>query len=298
MDSARWDGIALRDDDIIISTPAKCGTTWTQMICALLIFQDPDLPAPLTELSPWVDVETRSVDKMHAQLDAQTHRRFIKSHSPLDCIPDDPRVTYICVGRDPRDVGVSWDNHWTNSDLDSILTLRFTEGATEDLEELMGDGPPVLPEDPVERFWLWVDNDDPSASSSLRETLHHLQTFWDRRADDNIVLLHYADLKTDLEGQMRALAARLHIDVPEDKWFTLVEASQFTNMKARADTLAPQVTDNFWKGTDDFFKSGTSGQWQAFFTEADEARYDARVDVLASPDLIEWVHKGSNRAVK
>jgi aryl sulfotransferase len=37
-DSSRWDGFSFRPGDIIISTPAKCGTTWTQMICALLIF--------------------------------------------------------------------------------------------------------------------------------------------------------------------------------------------------------------------------------------------------------------------
>jgi len=289
MDSARWDGVALRDDDIIISTPSKCGTTWTQMICALLVFQDPDLPEPLTELSPWVDVETRSVDKVHAQLAAQTHRRFMKTHSPFDCIPDDPRVTYICVGRDPRDVAVSWDNHWNNINLDSVLTLRLTEGSTEGLAELMGDGPPPPIEDPVERFWLWVDTDEP-VPSSLRDTMQHLQTFWDRRNDDNIVLLHYADLKADLEGQMHELAARLHIDVAEEKWPALVEAARFANMKAKADTLAPQVTDNFWKGTDDFFKSGTSGQWRSFFTDADQARYEKRLATLASPDLIEWVH--------
>src|SRR4051812_43076314 len=140
MDSARWEGIELRDDDIIISTPSKCGTTWTQMICALLIFQDPNLPAPLTELSPWVDVQTRAVDKVHAQLAAQTHRRFMKTHSPFDCILDDPRVTYICVGRDPRDVAVSWDNHFNNLDLGTVATLRMTEGSPDDLAELMGDG--------------------------------------------------------------------------------------------------------------------------------------------------------------
>ena len=43
-DSARWEGLELRPGDIIVATPAKSGTTWTQMICALLIFQDPDLP--------------------------------------------------------------------------------------------------------------------------------------------------------------------------------------------------------------------------------------------------------------
>src|SRR4051794_1116608 len=274
MDSARWEGIPLRDDDIIISTPSKCGTTWTQMICALLIFQTTDLPAPLTELSPWVDVETRSVDKVRAQLAAQTHRRFMKSHSPFDCIPDDPRVTYICVGRDPRDVAISWDNHFLNMNLEAILPLRLTEGNTEDLERLMAEGPPLdPPEDPIVRFWAWID-DDSSTPSSLRDTMHHLQTFWDRRADANVVLLHYADLTSDLEGQMRQLATRLHVDVPEEKWPVLVEAARFANMKAKSDTLAPQVTDKFWKGNGDFFKSGTSGQWQSFFTEADQARYD------------------------
>jgi len=149
---------------------------------------------------------------------------------------------------------------------------------------LMGDGPPAPPpEDPVERFWLWIDDDSIRTPSSLLDTLHHVQTFWDRRADDNIVLLHYADLKADLDGQMRQLAARLRIDVPEDKWPALVEAAQFANMKAKADTLAPQVTDRFWKGAGDFFKSGTSGQWRSFFTDADEARYAARAGSLHRP---------------
>src|SRR5207249_1477157 len=38
IDNTRWDGFAFREGDIIISTPAKCGTTWTQTICALSIF--------------------------------------------------------------------------------------------------------------------------------------------------------------------------------------------------------------------------------------------------------------------
>src|SRR5262249_61455134 len=52
--NARWDGFSFREGDIIVSTPPKCGTTWTQMICAMLIFQTPDLPLPLDLISPWL----------------------------------------------------------------------------------------------------------------------------------------------------------------------------------------------------------------------------------------------------
>ncbi len=51
-DSARWDGFVFRPGDIVISTPPKCGTTWMQMICALLIFQTPLFDRPLSEISP------------------------------------------------------------------------------------------------------------------------------------------------------------------------------------------------------------------------------------------------------
>src|SRR5439155_7139206 len=243
------------------------------------------------------DVQTRAVDKVHAQLAAQQHRRFIKSHSPFDCLPNDPRVTYICAGRDPRDVAISWDNHFNNLDFASVMTLRMNEGA-DDLSELMAQGPPPTPpDDPVERFWLWID-EDADTPSSLRDTMCHLQTFWDRRHDANVVLLHYADLKADLEGEMRRLADRLGIDVPDDAWPALVHAARFDQMKDRADVLAPQVTDKFWNESGNFFKSGTSGQWRSFFTDTDDARYPKRIASLASPDLIAWVHKGSNLAVK
>src|SRR5438067_8477057 len=74
-DSNRWDGFELRPGDIIISTPPKCGTTWTQMICALLILQEPELPLPLDTLSPWIDMVTRARTDVFADLEAQTHRR-------------------------------------------------------------------------------------------------------------------------------------------------------------------------------------------------------------------------------
>ena len=50
-DSTIWNDFQFRDDDIIISTYAKSGTTWMQQIIAQMLFgPDPDLE--VAEMSP------------------------------------------------------------------------------------------------------------------------------------------------------------------------------------------------------------------------------------------------------
>jgi hypothetical protein len=294
-DSERWARLTFRPDDIVISTPPKCGTTWMQMLSALLIFQDSELPRRLTELSPWLDVQTAPVDEVVAELDAQEHRRFIKTHTPLDGIPEDERVTYVCVGRDPRDVAVSWDHHFDNTTLAVAFGARAVAVGLDDVPELMPEGLFERPEEPVDRFWRWVDDDTPveASISSLASTLNHLTTFWKARHLPNVALFHYADLQRDLEGELRRLAAVLGIDVAEERLPALVEAATFERMRARAGELAPQVAiDGFWNETDRFFNVGASGQWQALLGPGQQARYDARVAQLAAPDLAAWAHGG------
>jgi hypothetical protein len=292
MDSARWDGFEFREDDIVISTPAKCGTTWTQMICALLIFQTPDLPAPLDRLSPWVDMLTEKIEDVRALLNAQEHRRFIKTHTPLDGLPFDDRVTYITVGRDPRDVGISWDHHVANMDLVAFINQRNDAVGLDDLNELMPEGPPPRPDDELERFWLWLDGE--GGLGGCVDTLHHLDTFWQRRDLPNIVMLHYDELKADLEGQMRALADRLGIAVPEDRWSSLVPAATFDSMKRDAVARAPQATNSIWLDTGRFFHTGRSGQWRDLLDDAGVRRYEERARALVEPGLYGWMHNGSS----
>ena len=62
MDSSRWDNFNVRDDDIFICTPAKAGTTWTQTICALLIFGWRDFDIKPADVSPWYDATFRSAE--------------------------------------------------------------------------------------------------------------------------------------------------------------------------------------------------------------------------------------------
>jgi hypothetical protein len=292
-DSSRWDGFELRAGDIIISTPPKCGTTWTQMICALLILQEPTLPLPLDLLSPWIDMVTRARKDVFADLEAQNHRRFIKTHTPLDGLPNDPNVTYICVGRDPRDAAMSMDRHIDNMDVAAFLAARARAAAIDGIELGPLPPPPPRPDGEWERFWRWVDDEAPPTQigSSLRRTVEHLQTFREARDDLDVVHLHYDDLQTDLEGQMRQLAERLGIEVAEDRWSDLVEAATFESMRSRADSTVPGGSREHWIDPTAFFSRGTSGQWREILDEADLARYAARVRSLAPDDLVDWLHR-------
>ena len=59
LDSTYWDGVTPRPDDIVIATPSKAGTTWTQTIVAHLLFADNQFPAPIQTMSVWIDAGHR-----------------------------------------------------------------------------------------------------------------------------------------------------------------------------------------------------------------------------------------------
>ena len=262
-DSTRWHDFPYRPGDIVVSTGHKSGTTWMQMICALLIFQDPELPAPLAELSPWLDQLVLPAGEVYARLAAQQQRRVIKTHTPLDGIPLDPRATYIVVGRDPLDVSVS---RYHVYDEDAARRPAVSE-----------------------RDWLlsWIDRDD-WEPDSLNRLMWHVGSAWAHREEPNVVLAHYADLSADLGSEMRRIADRLAIRVPDDRWPALVRAATFRQMRARADRLVPRGRDPL-KDSTTFFRAGRSGAGRELLTAGEYARYLERVADLAPPDLVAWL---------
>ncbi|WP_328650761.1 sulfotransferase domain-containing protein [Micromonospora sp. NBC_00330] len=279
-DSARWIGFPFRNGDIVISTRSKSGTTWMQMICALLVLRTPELPVPLTVLSPWLDWLGEPQATVYDRLAAQPHRRFIKTHTPLDGVPLDPRAHYVVVARHPLDMAVSLYHQSANLDRARIA-------------ELTGQPTPAGPprERPGVREWLlsWVDREvDPHAElDSLPGVLMHLGDAWARRHEPNVELVHYDDLLADLGGEMRRLADLWKLPSPGPE---LVEAATFGRMRERADRLAPD-TLGVLRDRQAFFRRGGSGQGRDLLDEAGLARYQQRVAALAPPDLLTWLHR-------
>jgi len=261
-----------------------------QMICALLIFQTTELPAPLGELSPWLDWLITPRDTVLAGLESQTHRRFIKTHTPLDGIPLSPLATYIVVGRHPLDMAVSLYHQGNN-----INRSRLAE-----LTGAMPDQPrPSRPARPSLHDWLlsWVDSDASPADEldSLRGVMWHVSDAWARRADPGltgptVLLVHYDELSADLEFAMRLLAGLLGISVPEEIWPTLVKAATFEQMRAQA---AAQVPDpaGVLKDPAAFFRRGRSGEGSEILTRDEMSHYYERAAELAPREVLDWLHQ-------
>jgi hypothetical protein len=294
-DSARWDGFPLRSGDIILSVPSKCGTTWMQMICALLIFQDATLPAPLTTLSPWLDMRLRPIGEVRETLGRQTHRRFIKTHTPLDGLPAADGVSYVVVGRDPLDVAVSLDHHRANMDRGVIDRLTARAGGQGEPRTQKGAPVEPGPAGQRDRLMAWIQDDRPPPGNlhSLRGVVWHLEGAWARRDDGAVTVLHYADLSRDLEGEMRRLAERLDIVVAPALWPSLVKAAGFGQMRAHASELVPDERLGLITDSQQFFRSGGSQQGLAVLTPTDLDGYDERLASLASPGLNAWLRRGS-----
>lgn len=307
VDSARWDDFKFRDGDIIISTPPKSGTTWTQMICALLILRKPELDESLTTLSPWLDMDATPIEEVLAQLEAQTHRRFIKTHTPLDALPYREEATYLCVARDPRDVFISMDNHHKNMRPEFIERMQEAmRQARDDATDSEMESPskttstpttePATPEELRAKFREWIADDGlpwrPDRPMGAPCVLHHMQTFWTYRHLPNIHMLHYSDFLRDLEGQMRELAVILDIEIDEALWPALVEAATFEKMKGSAEMLVPEADKDMWTSRQGFFHKGTGDQWRGVLGDEECALYRSAMRERLDPELAEWLENG------
>ena len=282
-DSARWLDFEFRNEDIVISTRSKSGTTWVQMICALLIFDTPELPRPLAELSPWLDWLVLSKTDLFEGLEAQTHRRFIKTHTPLDGLPNDHRVTYIVVARHPLDAAVSLYHQSHNTNRQRIAELTGNPKLAQ---------PKKLP--PLDEWLLsWIESDAIAQDDleSFNGVFHHLTDAWSRKDESNIVLVHYADLLHDLNSEMQRIAAHLGIDVADGRVDELAHAATFESMQANSDKLAPDPSAVLLDKSR-FFRSGRSGAGTEGLSAGALAAYHARASRTAPPDLLTWLHRG------
>jgi aryl sulfotransferase len=287
-DNRRWERFEFRPGDVVIASPAKSGTTWTQLLVALIIFDGSGFPDSVAAMSPWLDMTIRSEEAVFDTLARQSHRRFIKTHTPLDGLPLVDDVHYVCVGRDPRDAVISMTHHLNNLDWDRALDVARDMGG-----ELDTDHPEEpLPPDYFLRGWV-----DANAEElwPLEKLLHHYRCQADNLYLDGVDRFHFSDYHRDLPGSIQRLAAHLGVSLDAGRARRLAAHATIDRVRTDAAQVAPDGHLGIWKKPDEFFRSGAMGEWRELLTTAEVEIYERRVAELIEPELADWIHHGDRR---
>jgi aryl sulfotransferase len=293
LDSTRWRIFEPRQGDVVVTTSYKSGTTWMQEILHFLIFRGaPDAP-PAVLSSPWIDARFREpLEVVKTALDGMEHRRFVKSHLPLDGLPYHPEVRYVVVGRDPRDVFMSLWNHYGN--YTDVQMGRLNGG-----DDFVGETLPEPPrDDPDElrtlwRQWMtrgwfpWESEGWPFWSN-----LGHTRSYWEFRELENVLLVHYSDLLADPAGQIQRVAGFVGESLSPDEIARAVECTSIDNMRSQYRQFDDAFKQGFRGGAETFIYKGTNGRWRDALTPDDLALYDAARERVLTPECAEWLERG------
>ena len=280
MDSTIWNDFAFREGDVIIGTWAKSGTTWMQQIVGqLLLGPDPTIRA--AELSPWLDIRVMPKEVKLGIMAAQTHRRFVKTHLPVDALVFSTKAKYIYVGRDARDVVWSLFNHHH----------QFTDEAYQAFNETPGlVGPPLeRPIDDIRQYWHeWLDGD----GYPFWSFWENVRSWWAIRDLPNVMLVHFNELKADMEGRMRDIAKFLEVEVDPADWPKICEYCSFGWMKEHAEETAPGGGMMFSGGAKSFIFKGENHRWQNVLSADESAEYETRAIEQLGPEGADWLMNG------
>jgi aryl sulfotransferase len=280
LDSSIWNEFKFRKDDIIIGAYSKSGTTWMQQIVAQLLWEGAE-HIHVSELSPWFDCRFPSKEERLAVAEAQSHRRFLKTHLPVDTLVFSPDAKYIYICRDGRDVLWSLYNHHLNFKKDVIQRIDDVPWRT---------GPPLgnAPASVLQYFRDWLSGN----GHPWWPYWEHVLSWWNVRDLPNVMLLHFADLKADMPAEIRRIAAFLDITIDETKWEKILIHCSFDYMKEHADQSAP-FAGNLWEGgAKVFMHKGSNGRWRDVLSSQDIELYERTANEQLGKACAKWLSTG------
>lgn len=298
-DSGAWDVVKPRADDIVIATAYKAGTTWMQNIVASLIFQGSEPPAPVGELSPWVDLRLPPREVKAGMIEGQTTRRFLKTHLPTTALTYSPESKYIYVARDGRDAFMSLLNHYKQGNDTWYGAINGSPGLVgpelPTWDEVVSDKGDQGVRDLFDK-WLsqgWATHPWEEDGWPFWSLFYNFESWWKVRSLPNVLFVHFNDLKKDLPGQMSRIADFLDIEIDEATLAQAAENCTFDSMKKAPEKAAP-LGGAMWKGgANDFIFKGTNGRWKGVLTEEQVKAYEEAAQKKAGgAAAAKWLSEG------
>jgi len=187
--------VQLRGDDVLLCAGPKCGTTWVQQILhglrsgASMEYEDINTVVPALELAA---LGGPAVEDCR-----NDSPRMFKTHVAYEMCP--PAGKMIVLTRNPNDAALSYYYYFCNWIFeDGDITLdEFVE-------------------------WFYVHETQPGATGLNAVQMQHLVSWYPHRNDENVLWLHYEDLKANLPLCIRMISDFIGIGVGDQKLLDLV----------------------------------------------------------------------------
>ena len=227
-----------RDDDILIMSHPKTGSTWAQETVWLMV-HDLDI---VTSKNVSKRIRTPAIKKLQDEsfgkkfFENMQGRRVIKCHIPFVFLPDNllERCKVIYMARNPKDTAVSFYHHLKRK---GHFEGDFRQFAEYFRAELL-------------HYSYW----------------DHLHAAWERRHHRNMKLLWYEDMKEDTRGVIDQLAEFLHHPLSREQKILLCEQVEFSNMKKNVNAYNNTGYNNNASEIH-FMRKGVVGDWVNHFDE-------------------------------
>jgi hypothetical protein len=224
IDSTRLQGIEQRDGDIWICVPAKSGTNWMMNIVhQLLSGGDGDFDS-IYRVVPWPEFVERPGQPAKEVQDRiaampRDKRRAFKSHAappeqPFVKVGTGKDVKYIVVCRNPDEALVSFK--------------VFLDVHTDAFYQLWQIPRPAMTRPTFEAFYREIV--EPRGMQGI--FFGFLAGWWSLRHEPNVLFMHFADMKRDLQGSLRTVSAFLGTAPSATQWEAIHAYASFDWMKA------------------------------------------------------------------
>ena len=279
----RW-----RDGDIVISVPAKSGTTWTMNIVhQLLTGGTPDFRDIYAEV-PWIEFlgdPGESFDDVLNRLDAmpKDRRRAFKTHSAPPAIPyldasSGHNAKYIVVCRNPEEALVSF--------------RPFIEKHSQEWFDLWGMPKEAMTAPDFASFYFEIVD---TFAMHINAFFGFLNAWWPLRREDNVLFLHYADMKRDHEGAIRKIANFIGVNPTNDQWPAILEYTSFPWMKRHEEKFELSTTSRVpVLETGAMIRKGETGSAKADGMTDEVSRHLREVGERMCSDAaaLDWFYQG------
>lgn len=273
------------DGDILIVTPVKSGTTWTQRIIQQILRNGAENDGSLSDTSPWLDSSwgehAEMLDVLRRQRESGS-RRVIKSHLTADALPVAQEARYVFVGRNGKDSGISFHNMLCNYSESTMAKINQVHAAWSG-----SPTPLVIPADMPAFFDLWLD----TGGYGYGDLFDLVKSWWDLRGEPNVLLLHYRQLTDDLPGQIARIAEFIGIDPASLNLDVIAQHCSFDYMRGRADKMAP-FNGQHMSSPQAFFHKGPTHDYRSELTAEQVARFDQIAVHRLGAQCANWLETG------